>query len=124
MLRRPPRSTLFPYTTLFRSIQGCDSAPNQVLFSRGSVTQPTSDGISGSVTPTSATISVGGSANFAVTLNSSGGFSGTVTLACGGAPSGINCSFAPAQVNLTANGTASSTLTVTVAAKPSIAPPP
>src|SRR5690349_16492844 len=75
MLRRPPRSTLFPYTTLFRSIQGCDSAPNQVLFSRGSVTQPTSDGISGSVTPTSATISVGGSANFAVTLNSSGGFS-------------------------------------------------
>src|SRR5256885_8697914 len=25
MIRRPPRSTLFPYTTLFRS--GCDSAP-------------------------------------------------------------------------------------------------
>src|SRR5256885_9896672 len=26
MIRRPPRSTLFPYTTLFRSLQaGCDS---------------------------------------------------------------------------------------------------
>src|SRR5688572_31230687 len=23
MLRRPPRSTLFPYTTLFRSLDGC-----------------------------------------------------------------------------------------------------
>src|SRR5437588_7312279 len=32
MIRRPPRSTLFPYTTLFRSIPGPDgaaaSAPN------------------------------------------------------------------------------------------------
>src|SRR5256886_16804727 len=28
MIRRPPRSTLFPYTTLFRSIQvACEQAP-------------------------------------------------------------------------------------------------
>src|SRR5258708_21645118 len=26
MIRRPPRSTLFPYTTLFRSIAGCVGA--------------------------------------------------------------------------------------------------
>src|SRR2546429_1578947 len=26
MIRRPPRSTLFPYTTLFRSLQGADKA--------------------------------------------------------------------------------------------------
>src|SRR5262245_62263596 len=25
MIRRPPRSTLFPYTTLFRSIEACES---------------------------------------------------------------------------------------------------
>src|SRR2546429_4571456 len=25
MIRRPPRSTLFPYTTLFRSLQACRS---------------------------------------------------------------------------------------------------
>src|SRR2546428_7198900 len=36
MIRRPPRSTLFPYTTLFRSIQltklGYDATPfNQIL---------------------------------------------------------------------------------------------
>src|SRR2546429_4557093 len=27
MIRRPPRSTLFPYTTLFRSPQHCPRAP-------------------------------------------------------------------------------------------------
>jgi len=27
MIRRPPRSTLFPYTTLFRSMAAADSAP-------------------------------------------------------------------------------------------------
>src|SRR2546430_4973693 len=27
MIRRPPRSTLFPYTTLFRSVIGFDDAP-------------------------------------------------------------------------------------------------
>src|SRR3989442_9256214 len=27
MIRRPPRSTLFPYTTLFRSVQGSPWAP-------------------------------------------------------------------------------------------------
>src|SRR2546430_12728337 len=28
MIRRPPRSTLFPYTTLFRSLDGAPSLPN------------------------------------------------------------------------------------------------
>src|SRR5438445_13863800 len=27
MIRLPPRSTLFPYTTLFRSVVPCDAAP-------------------------------------------------------------------------------------------------
>ena len=104
-------------------VKGCDSSPNQVLFSRGAFTQSTSAGIGGSVTPTSATIPVGGSANFSVSLKSSGGFSGSVNLSCGGAPSGVNCSFAPAQADLLANGTATSTLTVQVAVKPSLLPP-
>src|SRR2546422_3103199 len=29
MIRRPPRSTLFPYTTLFRSRERCDCARQQ-----------------------------------------------------------------------------------------------
>src|SRR2546425_8462929 len=31
MIRRPPRSTLFPYTTLFRSAVGARPAPGQRL---------------------------------------------------------------------------------------------
>src|SRR2546426_8730314 len=30
MIRRPPRSTLFPYTTLFRSHEGRKEAPHEV----------------------------------------------------------------------------------------------
>src|SRR5258708_26724488 len=30
MIRRPPRSTLFPYTTLFRSCLQCPAAPDTV----------------------------------------------------------------------------------------------
>src|SRR2546430_8599404 len=32
MIRRPPRSTLFPYTTLFRSPRTCSRAENAELF--------------------------------------------------------------------------------------------
>src|SRR5437667_8871477 len=31
MIRRPPRSTLFPYTTLFRSVQRCAAAREALL---------------------------------------------------------------------------------------------
>src|SRR2546426_9695702 len=37
MIRRPPRSTLFPYTTLFRSISRCAAAPSVVSSSRPEV---------------------------------------------------------------------------------------
>src|SRR3712207_9305319 len=32
MIRRPPRSTLFPYTTLFRSMVGRRAMPMKVIF--------------------------------------------------------------------------------------------
>src|SRR5689334_23721414 len=32
MIRRPPRSTLFPYTTLFRSEQRADGEPGAVAY--------------------------------------------------------------------------------------------
>src|SRR5256885_11372593 len=39
MIRRPPRSTLFPYTTLFRSVgsQICDILPTNVTVITGSL---------------------------------------------------------------------------------------
>src|SRR5256885_10691038 len=33
MIRRPPRSTLFPYTTLFRSPQTCESTASRSIIS-------------------------------------------------------------------------------------------
>src|SRR3712207_7246234 len=35
MIRRPPRSTLFPYTTLFRSVWAIDPTPRSIEFTRG-----------------------------------------------------------------------------------------
>src|SRR5258707_3625434 len=43
MIRRPPRSTLFPYTTLFRSpaaVPAHDPAPRPVAAPRQGVAQP------------------------------------------------------------------------------------
>src|SRR3712207_7007721 len=50
MIRRPPRSTLFPYTTLFRSSQaGYDAT------SEGSITQPSDSTSSSASRPVAAT---------------------------------------------------------------------
>jgi hypothetical protein len=76
-------------------------------------------GITGSITPSSAVIAAGSSGNFDVTLASTNGFAGPVTLVCAGAPTGMDCGFNPPQPNLTANARAVSVLTVKVAAKPS-----
>src|SRR2546422_9201657 len=43
MIRRPPRSTLFPYTTLFRSI-GLDDVPAEIRDGAGSVASGASPG--------------------------------------------------------------------------------
>src|SRR5258708_14225497 len=41
MIRRPPRSTLFPYTTLFRSANRCPSASARATRSSGPHSTPT-----------------------------------------------------------------------------------
>src|SRR3712207_9471967 len=44
MIRRPPRSTLFPYTTLFRSaLAGYANGPIQVYFTRPRYPERASD---------------------------------------------------------------------------------
>ncbi len=74
--------------------------------------------VTASVSPSSAVINVGGSANFAVSLSSTNSVPGSVGLACS-VPVGMICSFSPGSVNLAANGGASTTLTIAVSAKPS-----
>src|SRR3712207_8870794 len=39
MMRRPPRSTLFPYTTLFRSVRHLHPEPQVLPFRQGPVTE-------------------------------------------------------------------------------------
>jgi len=68
----------------------------------------------------SARIAAGSSANFTITAASTSGVTGTVTLSCTGAPSGVGCNFAPVQVTVPANGNAATTLTVNVTSKPSL----
>ena len=48
-----------------------------------------------------------------VTVTSTGGFYGDVTLSCAGLPSDAGCVFSPATVTLTAGGTATAKLTTT-----------
>src|SRR3712207_8431552 len=43
MIRRPPRSTLFPYTTLFRSLRGVDPRAERLAEASGR-TEPVDSG--------------------------------------------------------------------------------
>src|SRR5438270_12079211 len=43
MIRRPPRSTLFPYTTLFRSVRDLDALADPARLSRGEDLLPIGD---------------------------------------------------------------------------------
>ena len=71
-----------------------------------------------SVSPSAATIAVGGSATFNMTLSSSNGLADQFTFTCPGLPSGMTCSFSPASGSLQSFASLSSVLTVTVTAKP------
>jgi hypothetical protein len=59
-----------------------------------------------------ATVAPGQTATYALSLAPSGGFGGSVTLTCNGAPAMATCSISPATVTL--SGTTATTATVTV----------
>jgi uncharacterized protein (TIGR03118 family) len=59
-----------------------------------------------------ATITAGGSTQATISVAPANGFSGAVTLACSGLPTGATCMFSPAQ--LTVSPTAAGTATVTI----------
>ncbi len=82
-----------------------------------------SGNFSGSISPTSATISVGGSQNFNVQLNSLSNFQGQVSLSCVSPPNGISCQFAPNPVSVNPNMASTSTLTLSVTTKPASTTP-
>ena len=69
-----------------------------------------------SVAPQSATLSPGQSSPFALSVLASGGFSQSVTFACGGLPAGGSCSFSPATVTPSGNAASKTTLTIATTA--------
>ena len=59
-----------------------------------------------------ATVTAGQAANYNLSLTPSGGFSGTVTLTCSGAPTAASCAVSPASMNV--SGTAAAPFSVSV----------
>jgi uncharacterized protein (TIGR03118 family) len=64
-----------------------------------------------SISTGAATVTAGSSTQATISVAPANGFSGTVTLACSGLPTGATCTFSPAQ--LTVSPTAAATATVT-----------
>lgn len=74
-----------------------------------------------SVSPPSATVTAGSSANYSLSVTSGDGFAGTVQVACSGAPVEADCQLSQQSVSLSANGTARIQVTVTTTAHSSAA---
>jgi hypothetical protein len=75
--------------------------------------QPAKPGITLGISPASQSITRGQPATYTVSVTSTGGFAGTVTLTASGLPRGASAAFASPSVTLTSGGTASTTMTVT-----------
>ena len=65
--------------------------------------------------PSSMTISSGGTGTATITVSSSNGFFGAVQLACSNLPAALSCSFKPSLVHVSKNASSTSVLTITSA---------
>src|SRR2546426_5935896 len=77
MIRRPPRSTLFPYTTLFRS--GASGTLTRTTSVTLTVNPAPVPDFSLSATPASQSVVQGAGTTYAVSITPSGGFTAAVT---------------------------------------------
>jgi uncharacterized repeat protein (TIGR03803 family) len=75
----------------------------------------------GSGGSTSAAITAGQTATYNVQLNPAGGFSGSVSLTCSGAPAQATCSISPASVTVTGSSAVPFTVTITTTAATAMA---
>src|SRR5258708_4787092 len=77
-----------------------------------------------SAAPSAVSIAAGQSASYSASVTPVGGFKGTVTLSCGGAPVvATTCSISPTQVTLDGSNPAMASVTLTTTAHSSFPPP-
>jgi len=76
-----------------------------------------------SASPSTATITAGQSTTYTLTVTPVGGFTGTVSLSCSGAPSAASCSL-PASVTLSGTSAATATATITTTGRSIVTPGP
>lgn len=83
--------------------------------------QPVKPGITLGISPAGQSITRGQAATYTVSITSTGGFTGAVTLTASGVPNGASAAFSPPSVTLTSGSTRTSTLTVSTTASTPIA---
>jgi hypothetical protein len=93
-----------------------------LVLALGSITPATSSDFGISAAPLDVSLVAGESASYSTSIAPVGGFKGTVTLSCSGAPAASTCSISPAQVTLDGNDPAIASVTITTAAR-SFLPP-
>ena len=103
----------FSFTVTASTTVGVSTA----TISQFQTMQVTVGALTGSVAPAAATIALGGSANFAVTVVGSGNFAGQFNLTCN-APAGVACTLTPSSGFLPINGRVTSILTVQIVSLP------
>lgn len=87
-------------------------------FSHSTVFQLQVGDFSGTVSSNSATIPVGSSAQFNLSVISLNGFTDQLTFSCVSPTTSVSCSFNPLTANLDPNGSTNTVLTVAVASRP------
>ncbi len=99
-----------------------DDAPDspQTVLLSGTGVSPLSMGSAAGSSMT-ASVPAGGTATYKMLLTGVTGFSGNVSLSCGGAPAYATCSISPASVNLSGGGSTAFTVTVTTTGSASAA---
>jgi hypothetical protein len=105
-------STLTPlgtYTITITGQSGSDSKSTTIQLE----VDPSQGDFSGSINPTSQSVTAGASASYAVTIFPVSGFTGNVTISVTGLPTGATLSFAPSNVVTGGSGTVNFTITTT-----------
>lgn len=91
---------------------------NQLTGQSNAVFSCGTKGFSLSALPSSATVSAGSNASYAIALTPSGGFNNAVSLTCTGAPQGSTCDVSSQSVTLDGVNQSRVTVTVTTSAAP------